>query len=88
MNKNKYSDDEILSFLERATGGEDIKAICAEAGISMATFYNWRNKFYQPDTESEEYEKRLLEENQRLKDVVQRLRDEKDMLLDALKSRR
>lgn len=88
MNKNKYSDNDIIAFLERAARGENIKDICSEANISLATFYNWRNKFFCPDADTSEYERSLADENEHLREKVQRLIEEKQILLQALKARR
>lgn len=88
MNRNKYRDEEILGYINRASDGESIKELCTEAGVSLATFYNWRNKFFNPPEDYCAYEKALTEENKALKERMRQLNEEKELLLKALNSRR
>jgi putative transposase len=45
MRKSKYSEEQIIGFLNRATAGLPVKDLCRQEGFSEATFYKWRAKF-------------------------------------------
>jgi len=45
MRKSKYSDEQIIGFLNRATAGVPVRDLCRQEGFSEATFYKWRAKF-------------------------------------------
>lgn len=42
MKASKFSDAQIAFVLKRAEDGTPIGEVCRKAGISNATFYNWR----------------------------------------------
>jgi len=71
-------------FLKQAEGGTSVAEVCRKAGISDATFYNWRKK-YAALTPSEMKRLRLLEdENGKLKRIVADLSLDKAMLQGVL----
>lgn len=45
MRKSKYTEEQIIGFLNRATAGLPVKALCRQEGFSEATFYKWRARF-------------------------------------------
>ena len=45
MRTSKYSEEQIIGFLNQATAGLPVKELCRQAGFSEATFYKWRAKF-------------------------------------------
>jgi putative transposase len=45
MRKSKYSEEQIIGFLNRATAGLPVKDLCRQEGFSEATFYKWRAKY-------------------------------------------
>jgi putative transposase len=45
MRTSKYSDQQIIGFLNRATAGEPVAELCRKEGFSQPTFYKWRAKF-------------------------------------------
>ena len=45
MRTSKYSEQQIIGFLNQATAGMPIKALCRKEGFSDATFYKWRAKY-------------------------------------------
>ena len=45
MKKSKFSESQIAFILRQAEEGTAIAEVCRKAGISEATFYNWRNKY-------------------------------------------
>ena len=49
MARKRYSDEDILRLLREIelhlASGRDVAAACRTAGVSDATYYNWRKKF-------------------------------------------
>ncbi|MGY4749290.1 IS3 family transposase [Pannonibacter sp. Q-1] len=84
MKKSKFSEAQIAFILRQADEGTPVAEVCRKAGISDATFYNWRKR-YGGMTPSEVKRMRQLEdENNRLKKIVADLTLDKAMLQDVL----
>ncbi|AQS86611.1 transposase [Neoasaia chiangmaiensis NBRC 101099] len=84
MKASKFTEAQIAFVLKQAEGGTSVAEICRKAGISDATFYNWRKK-YAGLMPSEMKRLRLLEdENAKLKRIVADLSLDKAMLQDVL----
>jgi putative transposase len=45
MKRSKFTEAQIALILRQAEEGTTIGEVCRKAGISEATFYNWRNKY-------------------------------------------
>ena len=45
MKASKFSEAQIAFVLKQAEAGSAVAEVCRKAGISEATFYNWRNKY-------------------------------------------
>ncbi len=49
MAQKRHSDEDILKLLREIelhlAGGSDVATACRAAGVSDATYYNWRKKF-------------------------------------------
>ncbi len=45
MRTSKYSEQQIIGFLNRATAGEPVAELCRKEGFSEPTFYKWRAKY-------------------------------------------
>lgn len=45
MKTSKFSEAQIAFVLKQAEDGTAIGEVCRKAGISEATFYNWRKKY-------------------------------------------
>ena len=43
--KKRFSEEQIIGFLQQAEAGVGIKELCRQHGFSDASFYNWRAKF-------------------------------------------
>lgn len=70
MRKSKFSEAQIAFILRQTDEGAPVAEVCRTAGISDATFYNWRKR-YGGLTPSEVKKMRQLEdENNRLKKRV------------------
>lgn len=45
MKASKFSEAQIAFALKQAEDGTPVGEVCRKAGISDATFYNWRKKY-------------------------------------------
>ncbi len=82
MRKSKYSEEQIIGFLNRATAGLPVKDLCRQEGFSEATFYKWRAKFGGLQVSEAVRLRELEAENSKLK----RLLAEAHLDMHALKS--
>lgn len=84
MKASKFSEAQIAFALKQADDGTAIAEVCRKAGVSQATFCNWRKK-YAGLMPSEVKRLRQLEgENGRLKKLVADLSLDKAMLQEVL----
>jgi putative transposase len=82
MRKSRYSEEQIIGFLSRATAGLPVKDLCRQEGFSEATFYKWRAKFGGLQVSEAVRLRELEAENGKLK----RLLAEAHLDMHALKS--
>ena len=80
----KEKDNERL-FACHLIGGWHVPEVCRKAGISDATFYNWRKKYAGLMPSEMKRLRQLEEENARLKRIVADLSLDKEMLQDVIK---
>lgn len=45
MKKSKFTETQIVSILKQADAGLAVKDLCRQAGISHATYYQWKSKY-------------------------------------------
>ncbi len=45
MKKTKFSEQQIAFILRQVEEGTTVGEVCRKAGISEATYYNWRKKY-------------------------------------------
>ena len=45
MKTSKFSEAQIAFVLKQADEGTAVAEVCRKAGVSQATFYNWRKKY-------------------------------------------
>ena len=85
MKRSKFTDAQIAFILQQAEGGMPVAEVCRKAGISDATFYNWRKKYGGLMPSEMKRLKQLEEENGKLKRLVADLSLDKAMLQDVIK---
>jgi len=68
--KKRYTDEQIIGFLQEAEGGVPLKELCRRHGFSEASFYLWRNKFGGMNVSEAKRLKELETENARLKKLL------------------
>jgi putative transposase len=84
MKASKFSEAQIAFVLKQAEDGVAIADVCRKAGISDATFYNWRKKYAGLMPSEMKRLRQLEEENAKLKRIVAGLSLDKGMLQDVL----
>lgn len=88
MARKRHSDEDILKLLREIelhlAGGADVATACRTAGVSDATYYNWRKKFGGMGRSQLSELKALEKENQRLKKIVAELELDKLILKESL----
>jgi len=85
MKKSRFSDQQIAYILRQAEEGTSVEEVCRKAGISEATYYNWRKKYGGLMPSEMKRLKQLDEENRRLKKLVADLSLDKEMLQDVIR---
>ena len=79
----RFSEQQIALILKQGDEGVAIAEVCRKAGISEATYYNWRKKYGGLRPSEVKRLKQLKDENQRLKKMVVDLSLDKEMLQDV-----
>jgi putative transposase len=77
MRHSQHTEHEILSLLYEADAGISIAEICSTAGISLRTFYRWRNRYGGLTSPALRHLKDLEIENQRLRRMVDKLSEQR-----------
>jgi putative transposase len=85
MKKSRFSEQQIAYILRQAEEGTAVEEVCRKAGISEATYYNWRKKYGGLMPSEMKRLKQLDEENRRLKKLVADLSLDKEMLQDVIR---
>lgn len=85
MKRSKFSEQQMAFILRQAEEGTPVGEVCRKAGISEATFYNWRKKYGGLLPSEMKRLKQLEEENNRLKRIVADLSLDKEMLQDVIR---
>ena len=88
MARKRHSDEDVLKLLReielKLTAGDDVASACRSAGISDATYYNWRKRFGGMGRSQLSEMKSLAKENARLKKIVAELELDKLILKESL----
>ena len=85
MKASKFSDTQKAFVLKQAEDGVPVAEVCRKAGISQATFFNWKKKYGGMLPNEMRRLKQLEDENRRLKSIVADLSLDKEMLQDVIK---
>ena len=85
MKKTKFTESQIAFILRQAEEGTAVAEVCRKAGISEATYYNWRKKYGGLLPSEMKRLKQPEEENGRLKRIVADLSLDKEMLQDVIR---
>jgi len=67
MRTSKFSETQIISILKQGDAGIQVKELCRQAGISTATYYQWKSKYGGLEASELRRVKELEAENAKLK---------------------
>ena len=85
MKKSKFSEAQIVSILKQGDAGIPVKDLCRQAGISTATYYQWKSKYGGLEVNEARRLRDLERENARLKKLVADLSLDKDALQTVIR---
>jgi putative transposase len=85
MKRSKFTEAQIAFIQRQAEEGTAVGEVCREAGISEATYYNWRKKYAGLMPSEMKQLRQLEEENGNPKKIVADLSLDKAMLQDVIR---
>ena len=85
MRASRFSDAQKAFILKQADDGMSVAEICRKAGISQATFFNWRKRYGGLLPTEMRRLKQLEDENGKLKKLVAELSLDKEMLQEVIR---
>ncbi|MEO9612890.1 MAG: IS3 family transposase [Nitratireductor sp.] len=85
MKASKFSDAQKAFILKQGDDGVPVAEICRKAGISQATYFNWKKKYAGLLPDEMRRLKALEDENGRLKKIVADLTLDREMLQDVIR---
>jgi len=85
MKALKFSDAQKAFILKQGKDGVAVAEICRKAGISQATYFNWKQKYDGLLPSEMRRLKQLEDENTKLKKLVADLSLDKEMLQDVIR---
>ena len=85
MKASRFSDAQKAFILKQGADRMPVADICRKAGISQATYFNWKKKYDGLLPTEMPRLKQLEDENSKLRKVVADLSLDKEMLQDALR---
>lgn len=85
MKASKFSDAQKAFIIKQGEEGTPVAEICRKAGISPATYFNWKKKYAGLLPTEMKRLKQLEDENSRLKKIVADLTLDREMLQDVIR---
>lgn len=85
--KKRFTEKQIIGFLQEADSGVVIKDLCRKHGFSEASYYLWRNKFGGMSVSDAKRLKELETENTRLKKLLAEAMLENEVTREALRKK-
>ena len=85
MRASKFSDAQKAFILKQGADGIPGEEICRRAGISQATYFNWKKKYDGLLPTEMRRLKQLEDENGKLKKLVADLSLDREMLQDVIR---
>jgi putative transposase len=85
MKASAFSDAQKAFVLKQGADGVPVVEICRRAGISQATYFNWKKKYDGLMLSEMKRVKQLEEENGRLRKLVADLSLDREMLQDVIR---
>jgi putative transposase len=85
MKASKFSDAQRAFILKQGADGMPVADICRKAGISQATYFNWKKRYDGLLPTEMRRLKQLEDENGKLKKLVAELSLDREMLQDVIR---
>ena len=85
MKASKFSDAQKAFILKQGADGVPVAEICRKAGISQATYFNWKRKYEGLLPPEMRRLRQLEDENAKLKKIVADLTLDREMLQDVIR---
>jgi putative transposase len=85
MKASKFSDTQKAFILKQGADGVSVAEICHKAGISQATYFNWKRKYEGMTPPEMRRLKQLGDENVKLRKPVADLSLDREMLQDIVR---
>ena len=85
MKGSRFSDAQKAFIIKQGEDGTPVAEVCRKAGISQATYFNWKNKYAGLMPSEMRRLRKLEDENSRLKKIVADLALNCEMLQDVIK---
>jgi len=85
LKASKFSDAQKGFILKQGNDGVPVAEICRKAGISQATYFNWKKKYDGMQPPEMRRLKQLEDENSKLKKIVADLSLDREMLQDVIR---
>ncbi len=83
--KKRYTEEQIIGFLQEAESGIPVKELCRKHGFSQGSFYAWRSKFGGMSVSDAKRLKELEAENTRLKKLLAESLLEQEVVREVLR---
>ncbi len=85
MKGSRFTDAQKAFLIKQGELGVPVAELCRKAGISEATYYNWKKKYAGLMPSEMKRLRALEEENSKLKKIVADLTLDREMLQDVVK---
>ena len=85
MKASNFSDAQKAFNIKQGEDGTAVAEICRKAGISPATYFNWKKRYAGLLPTEMKRLKQLEDENSRLKKIVADLTLDREMLQDVIR---
>jgi putative transposase len=85
MKASRFSEAQKAFILKQGADGVPVAEICRKAGISQATYFNWKKRYDGMTPPEMRRLKQLEDENAKLKRIVADLSLDKEMLQDVIR---
>ena len=87
MKRSRFTEHQIIRILKEVEGGQTVKEVCREYGMSDATYYNWKAKYGGMTASDIKRLKELEQENRRLKQMYPDMSLENRALKDVIEKK-
>lgn len=87
MKASKFSEAQKAFILKEGADGVPVPEICRRAGISQATYVNWKKKYEGMAPSEMRRLKQLEDENAKLRKLVADLALDREMLQDVIRQK-